>query len=144
MNRFVKNPWSLALAVTVVVAILSGTAQALPNFHENYRSDVGTGHSGWAPAGVQGHTFRLLNEQGTIMRTTPYGDAGVFNLGEGHPTMEGPALVQPGGHHFEFAAGNTFGDVGECDPAAPVPEPETFVLVGLGLLGIVGLARAQG
>jgi len=159
VSRLVKKPWWLALAVTAGVAILPGAAQALPMSYEYYRGDFGAGAmrshkgilaepgtdlSGWAPAKVDVNSLRSVDYRGTIVSALYYGDAAVFDLDEGSPTMDGPALVAPGHYQFEAQSGGQYEVAGDCDPTGAVPEPETVVLMGLGLLGIAAVTKALG
>lgn len=155
MSRFTNKQYKwLALVVTVGVTIIPGAAQALPLSYDYYRGGFGTDatrthtgiqvESGWAQAGAYSNTLGIVDETGTIVNRLFHGDAGVIHLDESNLSVDGPALVSPSHHNFAAGGESQNGDVGECDPTGAVPEPETLVLVSLGLLGIAGLARAQG
>lgn len=91
---------------------------------------------------------QLLDDLGQIVDSLQYGDAGIYNAGEGDVALDvspGESLTRHGmildtnNNFMDFTAGLATpgaGPIQADSSSAAVPEPQAYLLCGLGLLGL--------
>lgn len=96
-------------------------------------------------------SIQLLDNSGTIVDALQYGDAGIFNGGEGSPAIDAGAGQSLSRDPFGTDTGDNLTDFRVLDAPTPgsgprlatVPEPGSLVLMVSGLLGLLLLSTAR-
>ena len=96
----------------------------------------------------------LVDPAGLVVDALQYGDAGIFNAGEGNYAIDAPAGKSLSRDAFGTDTDDNFADFRVLDLPTPgahfgvaeaaVPEPGTMLLLGFGLVGAAGIRRARG
>jgi len=95
-------------------------------------------------------SIQLLDHAGFVIDALQYGDAGIYNRGEGTPALDVASGFSLSRDEFGTDTNNNALDFAGLATPTPglgpttssVPEPTTFALIGLGMLGFAFRRRA--